>query len=379
MYVVTFYSFKGGVGRTMAMVNTAFALAGSGRSVMLIDFDLEAPGLTTFDRLRPDRPRPGIVEFVSRYLDTGSAARARWMSFQSPRPEGIPGKVWVLPAGKEDVSYRRLLPQINWIDLYGTKDGFMLFEDMKYQIESKYHPDYVLVDSRTGHSDIEGVCTRQLPDAVVILFFPNEQNLAGLESVCRNIRSERELGLKKEITLHFVMSNVPDLDDEDAILRGRIRDFRKRLEFRKFPTTIHHYNSLTLLNQSIFILDRPASRLAKQYRRLFDEILKGNLSEKQVAIDFLKQVVSPEHGISEVKRGAIWVQDTEKRIGEIAENFANDATVEFAVAKAVLALGHVAEAVNRLDKLLDNEPDFAEARIERASCRAMLAGIRAVR
>jgi cellulose biosynthesis protein BcsQ len=49
MYIVTFYSFKGGVGRTMSLVNVGVALAAKGRRVLLVDFDLEAPGIPTFD------------------------------------------------------------------------------------------------------------------------------------------------------------------------------------------------------------------------------------------------------------------------------------------------------------------------------------------
>ena len=52
--VVTFYSYKGGVGRTMALVNTAYVLARSGFRVLMVDFDLEAPGMTHFfvDQIR---------------------------------------------------------------------------------------------------------------------------------------------------------------------------------------------------------------------------------------------------------------------------------------------------------------------------------------
>src|SRR5262245_4584928 len=46
--VVTFYSYKGGVGRTMALVNTAHVLARTGWRVLMVDFDLEAPGMTHF-------------------------------------------------------------------------------------------------------------------------------------------------------------------------------------------------------------------------------------------------------------------------------------------------------------------------------------------
>ena len=49
MFSTTFYSYKGGVGRTMAMANTAANLSLMGESVLMIDFDLEAPGLETFE------------------------------------------------------------------------------------------------------------------------------------------------------------------------------------------------------------------------------------------------------------------------------------------------------------------------------------------
>ena len=73
MYTTTFYSFKGGVGRTMALANVAVELANRGRKVIAADFDLEAPGLDSFDLLRPKNPSRGIVDFVLHYRDTGEA------------------------------------------------------------------------------------------------------------------------------------------------------------------------------------------------------------------------------------------------------------------------------------------------------------------
>jgi Mrp family chromosome partitioning ATPase len=43
--IVTFYSYKGGTGRSMALANVAWLLAANGSSVLAIDWDLEAPGL----------------------------------------------------------------------------------------------------------------------------------------------------------------------------------------------------------------------------------------------------------------------------------------------------------------------------------------------
>src|SRR5438128_10878208 len=45
METVAFYSYKGGVGRTLLVANTAQFLAMSGRHVVALDLDLEAPGL----------------------------------------------------------------------------------------------------------------------------------------------------------------------------------------------------------------------------------------------------------------------------------------------------------------------------------------------
>ena len=46
--IVTFYSYKGGVGRTMALANVAVLLSQWGKKVLMVDWDLEAPGLEHF-------------------------------------------------------------------------------------------------------------------------------------------------------------------------------------------------------------------------------------------------------------------------------------------------------------------------------------------
>ena len=51
--VVTFYSFKGGVGRSMALANVAVLLARTGKKVLCVDWDLEAPGLDRYFRAVP--------------------------------------------------------------------------------------------------------------------------------------------------------------------------------------------------------------------------------------------------------------------------------------------------------------------------------------
>ena len=70
------------------------------------------------------------------------------------------------------------MANLDWQRLYKQEDGFLLFEDTKAGWEQELKPDYVLIDSRTGDTDVLGICTRQLPDSVVLMFTPDEQNLA---------------------------------------------------------------------------------------------------------------------------------------------------------------------------------------------------------
>ncbi len=289
MYVTTFYSFKGGVGRSMALANTAVELAKRGRRVLAVDFDLEAPGLDTFDVLRPRDEVPGIIDFVHEYLDSNRAPEAGRFLARLPDMGDRGGELWIMPSGAQQATYAAHFNQIDWGGLYEKRDGYLLFEDLKAQWRQAINPDYVLIDSRTGHTDTGGICTRQLPDAVAILFFPNEQNLRGLTKVVNDIRSETGEPRRKAIELHFVMSNVPDLDDEDRILEKKIQAFRNELALTCDPLIVHRYDSLSLLNQAVFTGVRPKSRLAREYCAVVDQIVGRNLDDRDGALSYLER------------------------------------------------------------------------------------------
>lgn len=326
MYVTTFYSFKGGVGRTMALVNSGVELAKRGRKVLMVDFDLEAPGLDTFDAIKTKKSAPGIVDFVRKYLETGQAPEVDGYLQKCPGIGDDGGELWLMPAGTRKAGYAENFRGIDWGDLYERRDGFLLFEDLKEQWKGTVQPDHVFIDSRTGHTDVGGICTRQLPDAVAILFFPNEQNLSGLTKVVADIRSESEESLGKQIQLHFIMSNVPDLDDEDRILERKIKAFQKKLGFKRDPLVVHKYESLSLLKQVVFTKDRPKSRLAGEYRRIVKEIVRHNLADREGALDYLKKA---ERVAGLRSREFETSKETERKLSEIEKLHASDGEILF--------------------------------------------------
>src|SRR5690242_5393922 len=85
--IVTFYSYQGGNGRSMALANAGWAMAESGLRVLALDWQLSAPSLHLYFERYLDQERlqhsPGLVEFLTSYLSTGT------------RPKGAALKAYV--------------------------------------------------------------------------------------------------------------------------------------------------------------------------------------------------------------------------------------------------------------------------------------------
>ena len=67
--IFTFYSYKGGVGRSMALANVAQVFYRSGLKVLIVDWDLEAPGLERFFKINIDNihAKPGLLDMILAY------------------------------------------------------------------------------------------------------------------------------------------------------------------------------------------------------------------------------------------------------------------------------------------------------------------------
>jgi cellulose biosynthesis protein BcsQ len=364
MRVVTFYSFKGGTGRSMALVNVAVELVKSGLRVLIVDFDLEAPGLDTFNLPRPPGQSKGIVDFVLEYLEIGKTPDVSDFVYPSPIPSES-GKLWVMPSGGSHSEYDRRFKSINWRELYESHDGYLLFEDLKAQWELLYKPDYVLIDSRTGHTDVSGICTRQLPDTTLLFFFPNEQNRRGLQTVVRQIRAEADSLRKKKIDIHFVMSNVPELDDEEGVLEANLTRIKESLEFDELSSTIHHYPSLALLTQSVFALDRPRTRLAQEYAELAQVIRRANLADRQVALEFL-DLLAPR-----TKVNRLIAEELEQNVDKILEKHSDDPEILIRLAAWLRRQRRFEEALSILEQAGELGAKTAEFYLARAELRSI--------
>ncbi|MGR9193124.1 KGGVGR-motif variant AAA ATPase [Rhizobium leguminosarum] len=204
--IVTFYSYKGGTGRSMALANVAWILANAGKRVLTIDWDLEAPGLHRyFEPFLDDKNlehSTGVIDFVRDFataaVSKNDGSDSRWFEeFGDILAHAIPlnwefpngGVLHIVPAGKQDSAYGVRVNSFDWHDFYEQLGGGVLFEAVKVNLRKAY--DFILIDSRTGVSDTSGICTLQMPDELVVCFTLNRQSVFGASAAARHAFTAR--------------------------------------------------------------------------------------------------------------------------------------------------------------------------------------------
>ena len=225
--VVTFYSYKGGTGRTMALANTAWILASNGYRVLAVDWDLEAPGLHRFFHpfldLAALEATPGLINLITEYQTEvrRPADRERdWhREYARVRPHATSlnwsfpkgGSLDFLSAGRRNRDYQSTVGKMDWDDFYERFKGGQFFDAMRADMRKHY--DYTLIDSRTGLSDIADICTVQMPQVLVVCFTLSDQSIEGASSVARDI--EERYG-DRNIRILPVPMRIDDGEKEKA-------------------------------------------------------------------------------------------------------------------------------------------------------------------
>ena len=191
--IITFYSYKGGVGRTMALANIATLLASWQKKVLVIDWDLEAPGIENFffpqDALSKIQSRRGLVELLTE-LGGGKDPLREWESLVIDVPLRTGERLSLLTAGARTPGYFESVRRLDVKSFYDRKEGGYIIERLRSDWKARF--DFVLVDSRTGITDIGGICTIQLPDILTLVFSTTHQSLYGAVSVANRAAAERQ-------------------------------------------------------------------------------------------------------------------------------------------------------------------------------------------
>lgn len=196
--IFSFYSYKGGVGRSQLCANVAAYLCHKrNKKVLLLDWDFEAPGLHYYFGLQDEAMEvDGSLELLEQYMalmlthekvsdkDYPSFDKSSILNLLNAKgwKEEKKGCVDLIPAGCYGEAYIPRVNNFNWYQFYNRLDGQVYIEWLKGQLKGLGY-DYILIDSRTGINDYSGICNLHLPDANIVVMAANSQNMRG----CKNL------------------------------------------------------------------------------------------------------------------------------------------------------------------------------------------------
>lgn len=223
MKTIAFFSYKGGVGRTLAAANFAVYLAKLGLKVAIMDFDLDAPGVDSkFPAFTLPRGQLGLIDYLLKFQRDGSDPGpikeiVCTVPIASPRQEY---SLNLIPAGDYLGSdYSAKLNELNWSVIFSDRrDGVAFFQVFLDRIREELHPEVLIIDSRTGFSEIGGLCTQQLADETVFLSSLASESVKMTRHLAKIISaSEISKQLNKQVESKIVVSRVPKPAEIDKL------------------------------------------------------------------------------------------------------------------------------------------------------------------
>lgn len=211
---VVFFSIKGGVGRSTALAATAWSLAQEGKRVLVLDMDLESPGLSSALLPSDRRPQFGIADWlVEDLVGNGDTVIANmWATSTLARD----GEIWVVPAhGRDPGEYVSKLGRV-WMATAqpdGTRHNWsQRLQRLIEKLEDLHQPDVVLIDSRAGIDEVASSCVTDLGAGLILLFaIDGEQTWSGYSILFEHWRKS---GVAEEMRkrLQLVGAMIPDVD-----------------------------------------------------------------------------------------------------------------------------------------------------------------------
>ena len=231
--IITFYSYKGGVGRSFALANTAYCLAKKTREnrrkykVLCVDWDLEAPGLREYfsEITLPTDSGQETYDLVDVCLNS-LVGKGDWRDGLR-KCHDVKDSAQIdfdyIPASKGSSDYHLRFSKFRTIIAVKTEaDNFTRILD-RWRKEWQREYDFILIDSRTGLNELASIATVNLADFIVYVFTANNQSInAGIETMIQIQTEDRaKIGRPGAPVLPLLsrLSETPEKDKPEVWLK----------------------------------------------------------------------------------------------------------------------------------------------------------------
>jgi cellulose biosynthesis protein BcsQ len=219
---VVFYGLKGGVGRSTALSMLAYSLARKGKRVLLLDFDLESPGLSGL-MLPADRVAGfGLVDwFVEDAVHSDESVLNDLVS-DSPLADNTTGHIRVAAAmGQGETSYLAKLARV-YADVptsAGPERFAQRMARLVKALEVRERPDIVLIDSRAGLHDLAAISIATLADLALLFATDSEQNWQGYQQLFAHWQQRPHVLRGVRERLWMVRAMFPETEQKERFQR----------------------------------------------------------------------------------------------------------------------------------------------------------------
>ena len=216
----TLYSVKGGVGRSTTAAVLARRLAADGERLLVVDLDLESPGLSSAMIEPWARPAFGVTDwFVEDLVGQGDRVIGG-MTAAPAWAQDLEGEVHVVPAhGREPGEY---LAKLGRVHMDAGDPWTVRLERLLSRLEARCTPTIVLVESRSGLHDVAAATVTDL-DAQVLLFATDSDSTWTDYDILFRHWQRQGLATKIRGRLRMVSALTPELDT-----RRYLESFRER-------------------------------------------------------------------------------------------------------------------------------------------------------
>ncbi len=232
--IFTFYSYNQNAERSMILANMAEWYYQKGWDVLMVDWNLESPGLERFFEVdaREMLTKPGVIDMLwdyKRQISQSVSNIKKGEDFPFLKPSDLKvniyenasnnGKLYLLTAGRRNNElfdkYINDVLAFDWQDFYQNWKGARYFDWLNQQFHRV--ADVIFIDSPRGVTNMSGVCTYHLADEVVMLCSPSRQCIHGTKRMAQILKSKKLKKLRGERPLNVLIIPIKPENPEIAL------------------------------------------------------------------------------------------------------------------------------------------------------------------